>query len=80
MRSRGKVASLQAIPLYVSSPIPGPGSKHGWAVGFEDFQSVDAEGGFELTVLSMKVGRRVVIEKHSYQNSIERTDRRHSRS
>ena len=39
--------------------------------------SVNVDRGFELTISCVKVWRRVIIEEHSNQDPIERTDRRH---
>jgi hypothetical protein len=44
---------------------------------FDDLQGADVDGGLELAVSSVRVRRRVVIEKHPDQDPVERADRRH---
>ena len=75
-RCRGRAASLQAIPLNVSSPILGPGSKPDSAV--------DPGGPPTCRYLwlrtrhaGVKVWRGMVVEKYSDQDPIKRADRRH---
>jgi HTH-type transcriptional regulator/antitoxin HigA len=40
-------------------------------------QGLDVDRSFELTVASVKVRRRVIVEEHSNQDPVKRADRRH---
>jgi hypothetical protein len=42
----------------------------------KNFQSPEVDGGFKLAKSRMKVWRRMIVEKHSDQDSIERADGR----
>jgi hypothetical protein len=80
--SPGKTAKRSTSLLYVSLCI----MAHSWTrfkARRGSWPSItskraDVNRGFELTIPSVKVRRRVIIEEHPNQDAIERTDRRHS--
>ena len=49
-----------------------------WQVPFEDIQCSNVHGGLKFAVTGVKVWRRVIIEKHTDQDSVECADGRHS--
>jgi hypothetical protein len=50
-----------------------------WEIAFEDIEPLDGDRGSILTVLDVKVGRRMLPSQvHAHNQTIEPTDLRHS--
>ena len=62
------------------SPIKNQAKRPSRKVAIDEFQSVNADGRLMIAILSMEVGRSVVLIKHSDNDSIENTDCGHSKT
>jgi hypothetical protein len=73
----GRNANPPTVPLYVSSPFPHQIQSPARQLALNYLEVTDVNGGFELTVSSVKMRWRMVIVKHADQDPIEHTDRGH---
>jgi hypothetical protein len=75
--SRGIAANLPSTLLYVyHRPFQDQAQRPVQQLPLKNFQSPKVDGGFKLAISRMKVWRRMIVEKHSDQDSIERADGR----
>src|SRR5271155_3873243 len=81
LHGRGVLAAeppvLQQLLSMYHRPFPNKAQATARQLTLKDLKSAEVDRGLELTVSSVKVRRRMVIEKHSDQDSVERADRRH---
>jgi len=73
----GRAANPPSTPLYVSSPVLGKGSKRAVATPLREPLKCRCRLLPQIRRIGREMRRRVIVEKHPYQDPIEPADCRH---